>query len=122
MYILRQDIMMTVKKEYLICDVMALISFIGGVMGICIGTSLFSLSGETLSFIELAIKWRTSRKCGDITKEDNVNKSLTQVVCTSDFVREVRDNMQRQSEINKKIMDELFQLKHTSSKNETSGY
>ena len=54
-YILRQDIMMTVKKEYLICDVMALISFIGGVMGICIGPSLFSFSGETLDAVELAI-------------------------------------------------------------------
>ena len=93
-YILRQEPMVTVKREYLICDVMALISFIGGVMGICIGTSLFSLSGETLNFIESAIKWRNSRKCRDIAKEENVNNSLTQVVSTSDFVRETtcRDN------------------------------
>ena len=121
-YILRQEPMVTVKREYLICDVMALISFIGGVKGTCIGTFLFSLSGETLNFIESAIKWRNSRKCRDIAKEENVNNSLTQFVSTSDFVREVRDNMQRQSEINKKIMDELFQLKQASSKIETTGY
>ena len=57
-YLINMDMMVTVKQEYLICDGMALISFIGGVLGICIGTSFFSICGEAVRFLDLLIKWR----------------------------------------------------------------
>ena len=57
-YLINMDMTVTVKQEYLICDGMALISFIGGVLGICIGTSFFSICGEAIRFLDLLIKWR----------------------------------------------------------------
>ena len=55
------ELMTTVKQEYLICDGMGIISFIGGVLGICVGTSIYTISGVMIGFSELLMKWRKNQ-------------------------------------------------------------
>ena len=60
-YQMDMELMTTVKQEYLICDGMGIISFIGGVLGICVGTSIYSISGVMIGFLEFLIKWRKNK-------------------------------------------------------------
>ena len=43
----------TVKEEYLICDLVAVVSAIGGTISLCIGFSFRDFIGSLLKFLEL---------------------------------------------------------------------
>ena len=53
-----------VKKEYLIYDGIALISSIGGTLGLSIGFSFYNLSDDLLGWLRKGIKWIDNYKVG----------------------------------------------------------
>ena len=46
-----------VREEYLIYDTVAMISAIGGTIGLCIGLSFFSITEAALDWLQLGINW-----------------------------------------------------------------
>ena len=50
-----------VKEEYLVYDMVSLISLFGGFMGICVGLSFYSTSGAILRGMEMALNWKKKR-------------------------------------------------------------
>ena len=59
---------MTVKEEYLIYDMVSMISAIGGTMGLCVGFSFNDISSFVLDQMNAAINWAKSAK----TNHENV--------------------------------------------------
>ena len=47
----------SVKEEYLIYDSVAMVSSIGGTMGLCIGFSFYNLTSFVKGWLEIAIRW-----------------------------------------------------------------
>ena len=61
----------TVKEEYLIYDLVAVVSAIGGTMGLCIGFSFRDFFGSLLEFLELAIKRYSAGSLDGSNPEEN---------------------------------------------------
>ena len=51
-----------VREEYLIYDIVSMISAIGGTMGLCIGISFYNVCGVLLGFLEHVIDWVKGNK------------------------------------------------------------
>ena len=61
----------TVKEEYLIYDLVAVVSAIGGTMSLCIGFSFRNFFGYLLKFLELAIKRHSAGSLDGSDPEEN---------------------------------------------------
>ena len=69
-----------VKEEYIIYDFVAMVSAVGGTMGLCIGFSFVTVSNCLLSYIELGIHFsnKLQKKQGPLQdSSDPVTKDLT---------------------------------------------
>ena len=55
------DNMVKVKEEYLVYDMVSLISLIGGFMGISVGLSFYSTSAAILRGVEMVLNWEKKR-------------------------------------------------------------
>ena len=54
-----------VKEEYLVYDGVALISSVGGLLGICVGISFHGFSGVILRYLQVIFDWAKRQRRGD---------------------------------------------------------
>ena len=103
----------TVREEYLIYDMVALISAIGGTMGLCIGFSFTHFTSTTLTLIEKMVnkfqKDRNPKSSNNVQDQSADNFGQ----------RALKSKFQEQEKINSKLENEIadltksyLQLKH----------
>ena len=61
----------SVKEEYLIYDLVAVISAVGGTMGLCIGFSFHDTTKILLEYVERGLNWANLRRL-QLTKRENI--------------------------------------------------
>ena len=95
----------TVKEEYLIYDLVSMISAIGGTMGLCVGFSFNDISNFLLERAETAINWTKSGK----SNNENVGGNTTRVDPTTN--ESGTKEIEKENSSNQKLEFELSILK-----------
>ena len=74
----QQPVMVTVKEEYLVFDLVAMISAIGGTMSLCVGFSFLDLARLCLQYLEDG-SYYIKAKLGNSGKNGKIETMLDQV-------------------------------------------
>ena len=102
----------TVLEQYLIYDMVALISAIGGTMGLCIGFSFTHFTSATLKLLEQVVtKSQNDRKTIQ-TKTSQVNSQTN--LAHDKFIKQLEE----QKKINAKLQKEIASIKDALAKKE----
>ena len=110
-----------VKEEYLVYDGVALVSSIGGTLGLSIGFSFYNLINDLMGWLRKGVKWICTEK---VTEEKGLkvhNKVDSQKLNTSTYQTKKRMNyienrfaaMQREMQDLTQIM---IETRHSNSK------
>ena len=67
-----------VKEEYLVYDGVAMISSVGGLLGISVGISFHGLSDVILGYLQAIFDWATRQKSGDSKITEHLFEKNTQ--------------------------------------------
>ena len=89
--------MMTVKEEYLIYDFVGLISSVGGILGICVGISLYGITETLVNFMMVGMNW--VQKLNKSEEERNVRplKQQNGLVSVEQYKPHIRSSRRKRS-------------------------
>ena len=68
-----------VKEEYLVYDGVALISSVGGLLGICVGISFHGFSGVILRYLQVIFDWAKRQRSGDSKSTEHLFKKTNTI-------------------------------------------